>query len=1001
METESDQWVYCNDDTIMNQLKDQELGVKYVRQKLYYTNMQLGEAYSDSQLLCEMETDVPYYFSSDDIARVMAGGEHTETMDGNFYSNATWKNIDTIMTMTPPVIFLHVNAGNMNTSDDGNHWVLLYDTNQINGCEQYLSEINGTSETNLKNQKSYMMSMSQDPTITHQLPPNYNIYYPRFQGDCGPDAVRVALLLYCCYIDNIGNIDRFHAHTHMLSAASNAAGVSSAGITFNNSGSPVHVKRGASTGQTSAEYMDKLDDDDILFSQIVKDDVKISDETRETVFSSPQNQHLVQEARTRVLEVEKGNSVFAMQLVGKLKTKYSSLSDDEIMKKARKTIRPVFAAYKSELGQMKLVYPSPLVNEWQTYHGPCGLTGVRGRPMLSSGNAHIEHSDPGVSFWPKFGYTLLFNDGYDWDPSLYSEIRNFYDCINAHNIQVLGGPGKGVYDVIYEDENEKYQDIVKRFNALYNRNQQLRSDQPDTKFPPELILATMLEFCLAWSLPNEIKSNAPFSHDGRPDNVRGSGDYTWVFANLIDRWVHEINEFMTEAYQKDGKNDIDGTRLIDLLKNKKFKSKKIFLKDGKLSIDRENSVTLKGLQKKGDTKDINTETYFAVIEVIPAISEAIAMKGYFDSVGLGDRSVLVQSLYTNICFRHKLMDRIRNRINCHPVLATETIWEKIVKHAITPPGNLNDNQTLALSKVDIQDGAIRGLKRMNNNYTELKMHFDETDGTEHMSNPYDIAVKRNKEAITNTTNKIASIQTILENKNNELEGCQSTTGRLQRTTSSASKMQQEIACVIYKLQQELDSLTKMKTELETKLRDNQEEEKYLKYPVPDFNKEDLDKLINDDNKYIEDTNDAHMKVDYTVFNDSPHTQPNFDSSEDSEPTLSRQGSNSSSGKRSANEAELQSLELVTSVAPLPEGDGSNNNPTSNLFMSGVKGFGNLLGVRTRGASKKLRKNGGTRRKRRQPKSKRTRRVSKSKRKSKRTRRVRKPSRRSKTRRRVK
>ena len=328
-----------------------------------------------------------------------------------------------------------------------------------------------------------------------------------------------------------------------------------------------------SGGTINTEYMDEDD----IFSQLVKDDMP--DRAGDKIFSSPQNQHLVQEARTRVLEVEKGNSVFATQLVGKLMTKYPDLSVGEVMKKARKTIRPVFAAYKSEPAQMKLVYPSTLVADWQKYGGPCGLTGVRGKPILSLGNAHIEHSDPGVSFWPKFGYTLLFNDGYDWDRTLYSDIQTFYDCINAHNIHVDGGPDKGIGDVIYEDENEKYEDIVRRFNTLYTNNQRLRTtkglEQLATKFPPELILATMLEFCLAWSLPNEIKSNAPFSHDGRPDDARGSGDYTWVFANLIDRWVYEINEFMIEAYQNDGKNDIDGTRLIDLLQTNTFKSKKI------------------------------------------------------------------------------------------------------------------------------------------------------------------------------------------------------------------------------------------------------------------------------------------------------------------------------------------------------------------------------------------------------------------------------------------
>ena len=535
----------------------------------------------------------------------------------------------------------------------------------------------------------------------------------------------------------------------------------------------------------------------------VLDDVPVPIVNRGDVSVSPNGYKLVELVKNKIAD---GHSVFVRQITDKVVKKLDS--DDNFKrldndrqntiknKKIRESIRAVFALYVDPIPQMKMVWHKDLVDAAKKYEGfPCGLTGVWDKPYEGVHHAHMEHANVQHLHNLLVGYNILSGGGYEWHDSLYVRLITFYQVINEHDIRtkdVMEPDGK--CKQTFANENDKYMYIVKEFNRLYTENQ-LRQGEKQSKddFPPEDILANMLEFYFAWYLPNEIKSNAPFSHDGRPDDVRKSGNYTWVFVELLVKWVQKLSVAMGQADDKekelilvakeeddddisDNQGMINEIRLIPLITliadcNPALSIKKNGAKDY-ISIVRETSDDI----QKFTAKPIDTSLFFAVISAIPAIKEAIAMKkSWNDNLKLNvsnpDHAVaLKQFLYTNICFRYKLMDRIRNRKlynvknmtvpdstqGCHD--NRERTWGRIlreagVKHA-TPDDIVG---TLILSSSDIVSVSDKSILNLNYNFADAKTHLDRINTT-----TYTQTIESFNDRKTRVTSNIAALKTDID-----------------------------------------------------------------------------------------------------------------------------------------------------------------------------------------------------------------------------------------------
>lgn len=238
----------------------------------------------------------------------------------------------------------------------------------------------------------------------------------------------------------------------------------------------------------------------------------------------------------------------------------------------------LFAAGKTEEHQFKRVWPKTIMDNTRQYvSGPEGITGIIMNDIVEGiptnelppeleeyanqtpnqlyinkkwKQAHIEHSDPGVSFWLKAGYTILLSD-YKWHVNDAKLVR-LYDAINNH------------VDIDNDDIylTKKTNTVVGMFKILYEMNMKLSGINEYAylqKYPPLEILMIMIEFYTAWSSPNKLKNDAGFTHDARPETVREHGNHLVTYVDLLvgmmihyslrsDEW--KVNDALAENLPK-------------------------------------------------------------------------------------------------------------------------------------------------------------------------------------------------------------------------------------------------------------------------------------------------------------------------------------------------------------------------------------------------------------------------------------------------------------------
>jgi hypothetical protein len=227
-----------------------------------------------------------------------------------------------------------------------------------------------------------------------------------------------------------------------------------------------------------------------------------------------------------------------------------------------KQLRELFAAGKTEEHQFKRVWSKTIMDNTRRYvSGPEGITGIimndiEGIPTNELpadleeyanqtpnqlyrnkkwNQAHIEHSDPGVSFWLKAGYTILLSD-YKWWYVNEVDLVALYNEINNH------------VDIDNDDRylTEKTNTVVGMFKMLYDANMNrtgINEDEYLQKYPPLEILMIMIEFYTAWPSPNKLKNDAGFTHDARPETVREHGNHLVTYVHLlVDMMIHYSTE---------------------------------------------------------------------------------------------------------------------------------------------------------------------------------------------------------------------------------------------------------------------------------------------------------------------------------------------------------------------------------------------------------------------------------------------------------------------------
>jgi hypothetical protein len=211
----SDDSNYCHDGTI-DTLLDEQGGIEFVRWRLHellldkwstipddrrtdltnhgYLNNAMNTEGSPYDL---NEDEDVYNFADDDIRDIL---NYYSISHGIFYSTISLGQLNAWGSALPPVILLNVSLTNINDKDPlkGNHWVVLYRIADFRDCV-FLADIQPSSTAHSNNMIRRGIGRRQLNLNPTPKSLGYNIYYPRFEGDCGPDAVRVIMLLYCCW----------------------------------------------------------------------------------------------------------------------------------------------------------------------------------------------------------------------------------------------------------------------------------------------------------------------------------------------------------------------------------------------------------------------------------------------------------------------------------------------------------------------------------------------------------------------------------------------------------------------------------------------------------------------------------------------------------------------------------------------------------------------------------------------------------------------------------
>lgn len=196
---------YCKTD-IINTLTSEPSGVLFVRERLYdllknnwnrIPSDRKQQLRYDRYLTTAMNTEDGssidiYNFNYDDMVNILA----SYNIPQNFLWMIHRRQLNDAN--PPPVILLNVSLANINDMNirRGNHWVVLYRRADFRDDCPYLTGIGFLSDNRIPAmRRKYPESISLTPK-----PAGYRIYYPRYEGDCGPDAIRITMLLYCCWL---------------------------------------------------------------------------------------------------------------------------------------------------------------------------------------------------------------------------------------------------------------------------------------------------------------------------------------------------------------------------------------------------------------------------------------------------------------------------------------------------------------------------------------------------------------------------------------------------------------------------------------------------------------------------------------------------------------------------------------------------------------------------------------------------------------------------------
>lgn len=178
---------YCSEVDKVGTLKEEEEGIRLVREYL--------ASVPDGSLNCfdvtkdntsTEKTGKPAWFGHEDILCIMyqlnITSAHSEK--SVFYSIRADAKED----VSTPVVFDFVGNG-----EYGNHFLVLY------------------KESEFENNDIMKIIKDQSHTVgscgsyhPNKVQKGYSVYFPRCNGDCGPDSVRVALLLYCIWKNREG-----------------------------------------------------------------------------------------------------------------------------------------------------------------------------------------------------------------------------------------------------------------------------------------------------------------------------------------------------------------------------------------------------------------------------------------------------------------------------------------------------------------------------------------------------------------------------------------------------------------------------------------------------------------------------------------------------------------------------------------------------------------------------------------------------------------------------
>ena len=204
---------YCNTDIINdNILTSEPAGIKYMRKRLFELLTDIfnpipfdrqteldNHGYSTNAMNTEPSPDI-YNFNDEDMSDILASYNIPENF--LWIIHRSQLNDAKRANPPPPVILLNVSLANINDMDPhtGNHWVVLYRRKAFRDDCPYTMGIQFLSDNRIPAMRGkHPGSISPTPMLA-----DYTIYYPRYKGDCGPDAVRVIMLLYCCWLSRQG-----------------------------------------------------------------------------------------------------------------------------------------------------------------------------------------------------------------------------------------------------------------------------------------------------------------------------------------------------------------------------------------------------------------------------------------------------------------------------------------------------------------------------------------------------------------------------------------------------------------------------------------------------------------------------------------------------------------------------------------------------------------------------------------------------------------------------